>query len=105
MKTLALLSFLIFSIQLKAQENESIKTEQISVFDEIQLFPNPTSEIIFIKHGEKIESYQIFDFQGRVVQSGMNNAQIISLIDLPIGHYFIEIKIGEELKRVKIQKY
>ena len=52
-----------------------------------------------------IDSYQIFDFQGRIVQTGISNAQIISLIDMPIGYYFIELKIGTETKRFKIQKY
>ncbi len=105
MKTLSLLPFLFFAFQLSAQETDPKKIEETSVFEEIQLFPNPTSEIIFIKNGEMIDSYQIFDFQGRIVQTGINNAQIISLIDMPIGYYFIEMKIGSETKRVKIQKY
>lgn len=105
MKTLALLPFLFFALQLCAQETDPSKSEEISAFEDIQLFPNPTSEIIFIKNGELINSYQILDLQGRTVQTGINNAQIISLIDMPIGYYFIEMKIGTETKRVKIQKY
>ncbi len=105
MKTLSLLPFLFFAFQLTAQEIDPKKIEETSVFEEIQLFPNPTSEIIFIKNGEMIDSYQIFDFQGRIVQAGISNAQVISLIDMPIGYYFIELKIGTATKRVKIQKY
>lgn len=105
MKTLALLPFLFFAFHLNAQETDPKNIKETSVFEGIQLFPNPTSEIIFIRNGEMIDSYQIFDFHGRIVQSGVSNAQIISLIDMPIGYYFIEIKIGTETKRVKIQKY
>ncbi len=105
MKTLSLLTFLFFAFQLSAQETDPKKIEETSVFEEIELFPNPTSEIIFIKNGELIDSYQIMDMQGRIVQTGINNAQIISLIDIPIGYYFIEMKIGTDIKRVKIQKY
>ena len=105
MKMRALLPFLFFAFSLTAQETDPKTLEETSAFEEIQLFPNPTSEIIFIKNGELIDSYHIIDLQGRTVQTGLNNAQIISLIDLPIGYYFIEMKIGLETKRVKIQKY
>jgi hypothetical protein len=105
MKTLSLLPFLFFAFQLSAQETDPNKMEKTSAFEEIALFPNPTSELIFIKNGELIDSYQIMDMQGRIVQTGFNNAQIISLIDIPIGYYFIEMKIGIDVKRVKIQKY
>ena len=74
-------------------------------FQKIQLFPNPTSEIIFIRYGELIDSYRIFDLQGKTVQEGVKNAQVISLIDLPIGSYIFEMKIGNETERVRIQKY
>jgi hypothetical protein len=107
MKTLALLPFFLVAFQLFAQENtiESQVANPPSIFDEIQLFPNPTSEIIFIRNGDAIESYKIIDMKGQTVQSGIQNAQIISLIDLPIGFYWIEMQISDQTKRVKIQKY
>jgi hypothetical protein len=43
--------------------------------------------------------------QGQEVQTGISNVQIISLVDLPIGFYFIELKIGEQKTRRKVEKY
>ncbi len=105
-KFISILPFFFFALSAHAQENVPGKPEETtSPFTDIRLFPNPTSEIIFIRNGDLIESYQVIDMQGRVVQSGVRNAQIISLIDVPIGYYFIEMKIGELVERVKVQKY
>lgn len=106
MKKLLLLVCTIASLQAYAQsEISTVQPETQQTFESITLFPNPTSEIIFIRNGELIEEYRIFNLQGQEVQRGVKNAQIISLIDLPIGTYFIELKIGDAIKRMKIQKY
>jgi|GEM_PF-1838614 len=108
MKTISLFSLLFLSISASAQEEiiaAGYSPAQSTPFEEIRLFPNPTSEIIFIKHGDLIDSYRIMDMQGRIVQEGIRNAQVISLIDLPSGYYFIEMKIGEATEKVRIQKY
>lgn len=106
MKKLLFLICTIASLQARAQsEIPPVSPEIHTAFESITLFPNPTSEIIFIRNGELIDSYTIFNLQGQEVQSGIKNAQIISLIDLPIGYYFIELKIGNNSKRMKIQKY
>lgn len=98
MKVLVVLFFSFFIGNLFAQQS-------FQEASNVELFPNPTSEVIFIKNGELIDSYTIYDLQGRAVQSGYKNAQVISLIDLPIGNYIFELKIGDSIKRIKIQKY
>lgn len=102
MRTLLILFFVVGSFSARAQNTE---IESKTDFQKIQLFPNPTSEIIFIRNGEQIESYRIMDMQGRMVQEGIKNAQVISLIDLPIGYYIFEMKIGNSVERVRIQKH
>lgn len=82
--------------------NDTIATR---IFEPIKVFPNPTSEILFIRNGEQIDSYQLINMQGEVVQSGKNEAQIISLIEHPIGHYFLLIEIDGYHKRFRVQKY
>lgn len=101
MRTLLFLSFVVGSF---ISYGQTSPTESSEDFQKIQLFPNPTSEIIFIRHGELIDSYRIIDLQGRMVQEGVKNAQVISLIDLPIGHYIFEMRIGNEIDRIRIQK-
>lgn len=102
MRTLLFLFFVVGSFSSHAQTSPS---ESNADFQKIQLFPNPTSEIIFIRHGELIDSYRIIDLQGRMVQEGVKNAQVISLVDLPIGHYIFEMRIGNEIDRIRIQKH
>lgn len=102
MRTLLFLFFVVGSFLSHAQTSSS---ESNADFQKIQLFPNPTSEIIFIRHGELIDSYRIIDLQGRMVQEGVKNAQVISLVDLPIGHYIFEMRIGNEIDRIRIQKH
>ena len=84
MKTLALLPFLFIAFQISAQETDPKKIDETSVFEAIQLFPNPTSEIIFIKNGGMIDSYQIFDFHGRIVQTGIRIQQ----------HHWLHLRIA-----------
>jgi len=107
MKTLSLISLLMLSISVSAQEAAvpDATTTSKTAFENIRLFPNPTSEVIFIRNGELIDSYRILDMQGRVVQEGIRNAQVISLIDIPSGFYFIEMKIGDAIEKVRVQKY
>lgn len=105
MKALLLSAFIGLTVCTHAQEtNESIENTSAN-FDEIVFFPNPTSELIYIRRGEKIDSYRILNMQGQEVQTGISNAQIISLVDLPIGFYFIELRIGEEKTTRKVEKY
>lgn len=101
MRTLLILFFVAGSFLSHAQTSSTERSED---FQKVELFPNPTSEIIFIRNGELIDSYRIFDLQGRMVQEGNKNAQVISLIDLPIGNYIFEMKIGNEMDRIRIQK-
>ena len=75
------------------------------VFNTIKVFPNPTSEILFIRNGEQIDAYQLVNMQGETVQSGKNETQIISLVDHPIGYYILTIEIDGYYKRFRIQKY
>lgn len=71
---------------------------------EVQVFPNPTTEILFLKNGEIIQTYRILDMNGKVVQEGYHNAQIITLLDVEPGFYLLEMKAEDEIRSVRIQK-
>jgi hypothetical protein len=100
MKLRCLICFIALFSSVSFSQEEKIE----NVFQEILIFPNPTSEILFLRNGEKVDSYSIMNMQGQKVQEGMHHAQVISLIDLPIGIYFLELKIGEMTERRKIEK-
>lgn len=82
-----------------AQSDEDIRKAQA-----IKLFPNPTSEIVFVQNGKEITHYRLFDTHGQEVQQGYHHVQIISLIDLPPGVYWFEFTIGEHVERRRVQK-
>jgi hypothetical protein len=100
MKLKHLICFVVLSSHIAFGQDEHVE----ELFKEIQIFPNPTSEILFLRNGDKVESYSIINMQGQKVQEGMQHAQVISLIDLPIGIYFLELKIGEMIERRRIEK-
>jgi hypothetical protein len=107
MKKLILSALISVSFNAFSQEIEkldSLKTDD-SLFESIKIFPNPTSEILFIRNGELIDSYTLYNLQGEIVQKGKNEAQIISLIDLPIGNYFLILEIDSVYKNYRVAKY
>ena len=73
----------------------------------MQLFPNPTSGILNIEIGEVIEAptFQVFDIQGRLIVVNINNTSgnqwSFNTVDLPNGHYFLQMKQGEQILNKK----
>ena len=60
----------------------------------ISIYPNPTTDLIFVQNASTIEAGVLTDNLGRVVQSFKIVPQQISLSDLSAGIYFL--KIGAE---------
>jgi hypothetical protein len=107
MKKIILFSLMGISSALFGQEidpSEKLLNSE-KLFETIKVFPNPTSEILFIRSGELIDSYQLVDMNGQVVQSGKNEVQVISLIDHPVGNYFLFLEIEGLFKRYRVVKY
>lgn len=106
MKKLVVAVFTMLSTSFFAQEVSVTDSTQIEQnFEKIKVIPNPTSEILFIRHGEDVSSYQLFNMQGAKVQEGKNNAQIISLIDEESGAYFLILEVKGTFKTFRVQKY
>ena len=59
--------------------------------DVANLYPNPTTGIIYMKGEDKIRSVEITDLSGRTVKS-QNDAKKIDISDVEAGVYFITIK-------------
>lgn len=104
MKKVIFFTLLFLSQPLVAQKQANDSISKL-LFSTIKVFPNPTSEILFIKNGDLIQKYTLINTQGQTVQKGINKTQIISLIDLPIGYYFLFIEIDGYTKRYRVQKY
>jgi hypothetical protein len=63
------------------------------VAGELEVFPNPFSEILHLNFPDKGEmTYILSDLQGRIVQEGLvNERQIIDTSTLPAGPYFLQL--------------
>lgn len=104
MRNFIFFSTLLISTSFFAQQEASDSISK-SLFSEIKIFPNPTSEILFIKNGDRIDAYTLVNMSGQTVQKGSHKTQIISLIDHPIGYYFLFIEIDGYIQRYRVQKY
>lgn len=97
---------LFISASLSTLGQAALESDSISKkLEEILVFPNPTSEILFVRGGEHITSYQLVSMQGKICQEGKGKTQIISLVDDPIGDYFLFIEIQGQIKRFRVRKY
>lgn len=107
MKKIILTALIGISFSSFAQDKIEVDSlvQSDKLFESIKIFPNPTSEILFIRNGELIDSYTLYNLQGEIVQKGKNEAQIISLIDLPIGNYFLVLEIESVYKNFRVAKY
>jgi hypothetical protein len=57
---------------------------------EITVYPNPANEILFISSANAIESYNVYNVLGTLVQSG-NNTNAINIADFKAGTYYLEV--------------
>ena len=59
-------------------------------FNALSVFPNPCKNMININGLKKIENYQLFNLQGKLVQQGFCENQILTSLDK--GVYILKIK-------------
>ncbi len=81
-------------------ESPLTSVTQIQAGTEIKVYPNPSHESITIQSEQKIESYSLFDVQGKLLRSLKTKDSLfaIPIFDLPNGNYFLllEMESGEE---------
>jgi uncharacterized delta-60 repeat protein len=66
------------------------------------IYPNPTTALVNIQTNEKIETIQIFNSIGELVQQ--ENTSNFSVADLPNGIYFIHLKTSERVITQRLVK-
>ena len=67
--------------------------EHVDIFQKISIYPNPTSDKIFIQHSsEKIISVIVFDFSGRLLYRKEEDLNMtVDLSGMPSGIYHLVI--------------
>jgi len=68
--------------------------------DAIMVYPNPANDVLHII-SEKVFSARLYDLNGRLVYSGINN-RIIDMAPMKKGLYVLEITSGEKVTKLKI---
>lgn len=85
----------------------SLSEHNMISFIDVLLYPNPTTNILNIEPSEETLEYDfvLFDAMGKLVQNyqGMKGKQTISLSNLSLGTYFINIDFGSSVVRKKVE--
>ena len=92
-------------VQLSASCN--LSTENFTPYtDAISVFPNPTNGIINIESKSILKSIQLFDVQGRLLQTKLQNDTKVNfdISDKSNGVYFVKITSENGIKVEKIVK-
>jgi len=65
----------------------------------IQLYPNPSSDLIFVKNNSTytIQSFEVFSVTGNLLATQNSNLEQISLHNYPSGVYFIKLRFNDTL--------
>jgi len=85
--------------------SQDLASTTIEMTKKVEAFPNPTSELLFLKNAEDFKTFQVFDANGKVVLQGQLNANIISVAELPIGFYLLQLRNENTVESVRFQKY
>lgn len=71
---------------------------------EIQVFPNPSSDILNLNYPAEIEiqNIELMDIVGKTIKAFSNPVSIIDVSDLPAGNYLLRIETNQGLAVKKI---
>jgi hypothetical protein len=69
----------------------------------IRIYPNPSTEKVFIDADEALLTWQLFDLNGRLVKNGQNEREI-ELIGLNNGYYFLQLNQNKQTTVQQILK-
>ncbi len=85
---------------------QSLSNSVFETDNSISVSPNPASSIINIQSNATIKSIQLFDIQGRLLQTSLENNTnaVIDISQKPNGIYFLKITSDKGSKVAKIVK-
>ncbi len=71
---------------------------------EVNVYPNPVSDILYIESDENWSKAEIFDISGRILRSVSLDGQAIDVSGLESGTYLVRLKDGEKIGMFKFVK-
>lgn len=91
----------------KSYFNEPIFTANLEnqTFDKLEVFPNPSDNLIQVKTNFDSSIYQIQTMNGSIVKNGLGDGEFsINIMDLPSGVYILNLNNGTRHYQTKIIK-
>ena len=91
------------SVDVVVEILQSISEEKNS---NIQLYPNPSQDQITLVCPTGLDGFKVLDITGKVILEKRNTSatQTIDISNLSNGIYFVEVRQGRELKRIRFCK-
>lgn len=70
-----------------------VSVENINTASNIKIYPNPTSDHLFIKGADKDTDISLYDVTGRLVYQSVTQQEVhsMSVSQLPTGHYILQL--------------
>lgn len=71
----------------------SLAVSNVNIEKDFNIYPNPVSDILFVKSNQKLVDYQILDASGRIMKSGksIDMSPGINVSNLSSGVYYIKL--------------
>ena len=84
----------------------SLHIDENKIDSSIQIYPNPSNDYINIKANSAISSLQLYDVQGRLLQTKIINTNntILDITDKSNGIYFLKVTSDRGIKLEKVVK-
>ncbi len=85
---------------------QALNTPGFEIDNSISVYPNPTNSIVTIKCNNSIQSVQLYDVQGRLLQTQIINNQstTVDLSQQSNGIYFVKVVSDQGIKVEKVVK-
>jgi uncharacterized repeat protein (TIGR01451 family) len=103
------LADIYFDYNFPIRTNEAQTTVAFPVFTkdittEVNIYPNPVSDILYLNTNVNWTKAEIYDISSRIMRSVSLNGQSIDVSGLESGTYFIRLKDGDRVGLVKFVK-
>ncbi|MBK8627284.1 MAG: T9SS type A sorting domain-containing protein [Saprospiraceae bacterium] len=103
------LADIYFDYNFPIRTNEAQTTVALPVFTkdittDVNIYPNPVSDILYLDTKENWTKADIYDISGRIKRSTSLDGQSIDVSGLESGTYFVRLRDGEKVGVVKFVK-
>ena len=103
------LADIYFDYNFPIRTNEAQTTVALPSFtqdwvSDVNVYPNPVSDIIHLQTEETWTKAEIFDVSGRIMRAESLSSQSIDVSTLESGTYFVRLRNGDRVGRVKFVK-